>query len=85
MSRYGYRRIMSNPPLALPVESFIRSVPPRKRGRLSLLVPYRAGVFELSAAGYGPVQIAQWLSANGVKVSPSAVTRFIRREMERGV
>lgn len=62
----------------------MQAIPPRKRGRLSVLVPYRAGIFDLSAAGYGPVQIAQWLAANGVKVTPSAVTRFIRREMERG-
>jgi len=75
---------MPNYPLALPVESFIQSVPPRKRGRLSVLIPYRDDIFDLSSRGYGSAQIAIWLAANGVKVTPSAVTRFIQREMAQG-
>lgn len=75
---------MSDTPLAVPVNSFMQDNPPRKRGRLSKLASYRAGIFDLSAAGYGPVQIAQWLAVNGVKVSPSAVSDYMRRELSRG-
>lgn len=74
---------MSDTPLAVPVSSFMQGNPPRKRGRLSKLASYRAGIFDLSAAGYGPVQIAQWLAANGVKVTPSAISDYIRRELSR--
>lgn len=75
---------MSNLPLALTTDTFIQGNPPRKRGQLSRLIPYRAGIFDLSSRGYGPQQIAQWLAANGLQISASAVGNYIRREMERG-
>lgn len=74
---------MPNTPAVLSVDAFAAANPPRRRGRMSRIAAWRGSVFDLHARGYGAVQIAQYLAANGVKVSPAAVGDYIRRELAK--
>ncbi|ENO90955.1 KorA protein [Thauera sp. 28] len=58
------------------IEEFEKRQQPRaKRSRLE---PFQAQIFELKAKGYANWQVAEWLEANGLKVSPEAVRKFIK-------
>ena len=58
------------------IEEFEKRQQPRaKRSRLE---PFQAQIFELKAKGYANWQVCEWLAANGLKVSPEAVRKFIK-------
>lgn len=58
------------------IEEFEKRQQPRaKRSRLE---PFQAQIFELKAKGYANWQVAEWLEANGLKVSSEAVRKFIK-------
>ena len=58
------------------IEEFEKRQQPRaKRSRLE---PFQAEIFELKAKGYANWQVCEWLAANGLKVSPEAVRKFIK-------
>ena len=50
----------------------------RPRAKRSRLEPFQAQIFELKAKGYANWQVCEWLAANGLKVSPEAVRKFIK-------
>ena len=58
---------------------FMKNHPPRKN--VSILEPLRADIIELKNAGYSMPQIIEFLAANDIRVSKTALISFLKVRM----